>query len=176
MQRCKALTTFVMAAALLLASSGSAAQPPEAGRIPTVTRTVKLFSGLEMQLAENLHGGKKQEAEALLEDDFELRPSNAPGVSTPRADWLAATVGKYALPARTEQMAVHDLGSAAVVSFLQPASENEARDRSRDLFVVDVWKRDGDHWKLAVRYAGPAGSRSTSIPGVGDQAVLPKRY
>jgi hypothetical protein len=176
MKRYKALHAFAVTAALLLTSACSWAQAPEVGRIPTVTRTVKLFSGLEIQLAENLRGGKKQEAEALLEDDFELRPANTPGLATPRADWLGATVGKYALPPRTEQMAVHDLGSVAVVSFLQPASENEARDRGRDLFVVDVWKRSGDTWKLAVRYAGPAGSASTSIPGVGNPAVLPKRY
>lgn len=152
-----------------------AAAEAQVGRVPTVTRTVKLFSELEIRLAESLQGGKRQEAEALLEDDFEVRPAGAPGLATPKSEWLSATVGKYALPARSEQMAVHDFGTTAVVSFLQPASESETRDRGKDLFVVDVWKRDGENWKLAVRYAGPAG-RGVAIPGVSNQAILPKRY
>jgi hypothetical protein len=42
--------------------------------------------------------------------------------------------------------------------------------------VEDVWKRAGDSWKLAVRYAGPAGSRDFVIPGASKDAPIVKRY
>ena len=31
-------------------------------------------------------------------------------------------------------------------------------------FIVDCWKRDGDSWKLAIRYAGEVGASSGSKP------------
>jgi hypothetical protein len=41
--------------------------------------------------------------------------------------------------------------------------------------VVDVWRRTGDEWKLAIRYIAPAGG--TSLPGVPRaEPEIPKRY
>jgi hypothetical protein len=70
------------------------------------------------------------------------------------------------------QMAVHDLDGSAVVSFLQPGSS-----ANTSVFVVDVWRRTGEQWKLAVRYVAPVGASGTALPGVPPaEPEIPKRY
>jgi ketosteroid isomerase-like protein len=84
--------------------------------------------------------------------------------------------GYYKRDGDFEQMAVHAFGDVAVVSFLQAAMSGERRDPARDIATVDVRRRAGDAWKLAVRYAGPAGGRGFIIPGASMQAPIEKRY
>jgi hypothetical protein len=67
-------------------------------------------------------------------------------------------------------MAVHDLGETAVVSFTRG-------NRGGALFVVDVWRKQGSDWRLAVRYASPAGTASYAVPGAGtEEPEIPKKY
>jgi hypothetical protein len=68
-------------------------------------------------------------------------------------------------------MAVHDLGTAAIVSFTQDGP-------SGPMFVVDVWRgQGGAEWKLAVRYASPVGASAFVIPGAGpEEKEIPKKY
>ncbi len=67
-------------------------------------------------------------------------------------------------------MAVHDVGNAAIASFVQANGQSV-------LFVVDVWQRSGVDWRLAVRYASPIGSPDLAIPGVGPaEPEIPKKY
>ena len=54
--------------------------------------------------------------EKMLTDDFELRTGASPGNPTPRAEWTRQALAKTDRSARIEQMAVHDLGSHAIVS------------------------------------------------------------
>src|SRR3954468_2010904 len=91
-------------------------------RVPTVTRLVKLFSELEATLATTLQSGDGAAAGRLLEPGFELRAGRAAGTHTPREDFLRRSLGKPANAYRAEQMAVHDYGDVAVVSFLQAAT------------------------------------------------------
>ena len=44
-------------------------------------------------------------------------------------------------------MAAHDYGNVVVVSFV-----NRATKPAHATFVVDVWQKQGEDWKLAVRY------------------------
>ena len=126
-------------------------------RVPTVTRLVKLFSSLEGELMAAVQKGDSTAIEKLLADDFELRSGAKPGAPTARGEWLRHSQGKLATS--IDQMAVHDYGTAAVVSYVwQPAAQHR-------VFVVDVWSRSGDAWKLSVRYASPAGDRRFAIPG-----------
>ena len=127
-------------------------------RIPTVTRLVQVFSTLESELMVALQKGDSAVINQMLADDFELRSGAMPGTPMPRAEWLRNSHGQAAMP--IEQMAVHDYGTTAVVSFL---GKRRAR---QDVFMVDTWSKSGDIWKLAVRYASPAGDRRFSIPGV----------
>jgi len=126
-------------------------------RIPTVTRLVQLFTTLERELMTAVQKGDSTAINNVVADDFELRSGAMPGTPTPRAEWLRHSRGQAVAP--IEQMAVHDYGTAAVVSYLWKSAPRH------DIFVVDVWGKSGDAWKLSVRYAGPAGDRQFHIPG-----------
>jgi hypothetical protein len=109
--------------------------------------------------------------QGLLSEDFELRAGPAPGVPTPRDAWLRRQLGDRQVTYSIEQMAVHDLGNIAVVSFLG------RRKAGGNLFFVDVWVSAPDAWKLSVRYVAPAGDPDHSIPGWDKQPeTLKKRY
>ena len=71
---------------------------------------------------------------------------------------------------KINDMAVHDYGTIAIVSFKQGAIGGT-------VFVVDVWRGQGTDWKLAVRYASSAGTPTFAIPG-GDasEPEIPKKY
>jgi len=130
-----------------------------------------LFTERENRLAERLAARDAVGAGDLLTEDFELRAGAEPGRPIPRADWLAQSVQAPGRAGTPTQMAVHDLGSVAVVSFTQRFDGAKA-----SLFVVDVWRRAGDEWKLAIRYAAPAGANAL-IPGVPPpKSEFPKRY
>jgi len=149
----------------------AASQTPATGRVPTVSRLVMLFTEQETRLAERVAARDEAGAGNLLTDDFELRASSQPGRPVPRADWMRQSLQSPGPVAAPTQMAVHDLGSVAIVSFLQRV------DSKTNLLVVDVWRRAGDEWKLAIRYAAPAGLSNVPIPGVPPEAPeIPKRY
>src|SRR6266571_4257361 len=108
----------------------------------------------------------------MVRDDFELRTSAGPGRPVPRAEWIRQSLAAPGPASSPSQMAVHDLGDTAVVSFLDRAAANRAQ-----IFVVDVWRRDGAEWKLAIRYAAPGGTTTVTIPGVPpESSEIPKRY
>lgn len=141
-----------MALAIALGASitTSHAQSPPGGRIMTVTRQVAQFSQQEHALADALHKADHATTDRLLAADFELRDSSAPNQPTPHAQWIASAHAD----ATVEQMAVHDYGDVAVVSFVsrvdKPASV---------AFVVDVWHKQDTDWQLAVRYQSSMSAR-----------------
>src|SRR4029079_17129866 len=49
------------------------------GRIPTVTRLVKIFSELETRIVDSAHAGDASALDAMLDAAFELRVGDAPG-------------------------------------------------------------------------------------------------
>ena len=150
------------------------AQPaPASGRIPTVTRLVKLFTGLEMDLVAKTHAKDLSALDALLDPSFELRAGNAPGTPVPRDAWIRDVRAAPRSPPRIDQMAVHDFGDVAIVSFRETAAAGATPGGSARL-VVDCWKRDGAAWKLAVRYVSDASLRSA--PATRSPRTLDKRY
>ena len=159
------MTRRLVAVAALIALPAFA-QPAPAGRIPTVTRLVKIFFELETTLANDASAGDKAALERMLDPAFELRDGSAPGAPVPRADWIG---GAQSRAGRVEHMAVHDLGDAALVSF---RSVDESKSR-KARFIVDYWKRDGERWILAVRYSSEVATSATrrSPPG-----TIDKRY
>jgi hypothetical protein len=113
----------------------------------------------------------------MLTDDFELRIGSAPGIPVPRADWVRAAIAKPDPPSQPAQIAVHEFGEIAIASFLQARPQAAQKKADGDTFIVDVWKRSGESWKLATRYAAPAGGPDFAILGAGaPQPVIPKRY
>jgi len=167
----------LLVSALYIASpSGWAADEatPES-RIPTVTRMVKQFTELESSLAASIKAGDEAGLQKLLADDFELRTGSMPGNPTPRAEWIRSLLLRRDVAYSIEQMAVHDLGNHAVVSFVEKSARKEAK-AAPNIFVVDVWKRSGNDWKLAIRYASAA-SRDVVIPGASAESpAIPKKY
>ena len=116
------------------------------------TRTVILFGDLERRISIGT------DRATLLTDDFEERRCASPGTPIPRDAWLAAPAPKFSFT----QEAVHDYGAIAIYSALGSDSESQ-------FMVVDTWQKQGDSWKLAVRYSCPA-------TGVKEADTIPNRY
>jgi len=139
-----------------LVAAGASAQ----SHVPTVTRLVKQFMGFEGELADALRGGDSAALARLVVDDFEQREGDRPGEPLPRAEWVQQEARVGVAFADIEQMAVHDYGEVMAVSFLRVDTAGKRRQ-----FVVDVWKRHADGWKLATRYLGAvATAKSPEAP------------
>jgi len=135
--------TAALAAVALAATAPVLAQP--SARIPTVTRLVKIFSELETRLVDSAHAGDASTLDAMLDANFEMRVADTPGTPVPRDEWIRRARASGETQPRLAQMAVHDFGDLATVSFAEAATKPPR-------FIVDIWKREGDGWKLAVRY------------------------
>lgn len=165
----KSSPLFILA--LLMALSSSVAAGMEKQTVPTVTRLVQVFTTLENALAASVQKGDAAALSKLVADDFELRVGAMPGNPTPRAEWLQRSRGNPTPPFRIEQMAVHDYGATAIVSFLWKQSPHH------DIFVVDIWSKSVDAWKLSVRYASPAGEPEFPVPGAAPaDSLIEKKY
>jgi hypothetical protein len=155
----------------VVAMPAIAADEPAGGRVATVTRLVKLFLDREEALSAAMRAGDTASLERMLADDFELRAGARAASPIPRADFLKDVVRSRPAGEGPTRMAVHDLGNAAIVSFVQ------GDDARRAVFVVDVWRQSGPDWKLAIRYAGPAGTPDFPIPGASSPPTeIPKKY
>jgi ketosteroid isomerase-like protein len=134
-------------------------RPASPSHIVTRTRTVTLFDDLEHKLMTAVEKKDKAALTDLTTEDFELRRSSAPAEPDPRDAWIADELPTYELrDFRNTEMAVHLYGEdTAVVSlnYWQNATVN-GKDRSGDFFVVDVWTKQDNAWKLSVRYVAPA--------------------
>jgi hypothetical protein len=70
-------------------------------------------------------------------------------------DWIDSVMAKdFELKSFSiRNMSVTDLGDAALVNYerVQQATHG-AKDLSGEYFVLDVWRKNGDSWKLTNRY------------------------
>lgn len=144
----------------LLAANLALAQPatpaPAPRMVLTMTRPVHIFSEHEGMLADALRKSDRAGIDRLLAQDFELREGSAPVQPVPRAKWIDLHPGFAA-----DQMAVHDYGDIAVVSFV-----NSADGAMSAAFVVDVWQKQGEDWRLAVRYQTQLAARKAPVGDV----------
>jgi uncharacterized protein DUF4440 len=114
-------------------------------RIVTTTRLVAQFSELERQWLKALADRDQATLDGLMSEDFqEWNPQSVDPV--PREDWLRQRMGAAAAGTRMQEMAVRDLGSTALVSFV-------LRTKTGSWFVVDAWLRRGEKWQVTDRYA-----------------------
>jgi len=167
--RCASRWRLVVAVALCLSPPAWSDTPPSGRGIITVTRYVKLFTDLEERMMDAVRTHDREAALKWLADDFEERTAAQPGRPVPRADWWE-TAHRSGAPDRIEGMAVHDMGEIAIASFLmiwngaagasaepvQPQRPQSERPGQKRAYVVDVWKRAGGTWKLAIRYTSGA--------------------
>lgn len=133
--------------------------------IPLMTRLVKIFLGLEQELDQAARLGERGKIDRLLDADFELRSGSRPGAPIPGKDWLAEYAKNAAAlpPFAIENMAARELGDLIAVSYKWPVQGKS------DLFIVDLWRRDGESWRLTARYASRQYIEESSIPGAGEQ-------
>lgn len=128
-------------------------------RIITATRQVTMFSGLEKQLLGTIQKNDKAALNAMLTDDFQLEMPDADPM--PGDDWITSVANKeFTLKSFViRQVSVLDLGDSAVVKFdrIQEAAF-KGKSESGEFYVVDVWKKSGDSWKLANRYVAKIGA------------------
>jgi Domain of unknown function (DUF4440) len=149
----------VLFAAGLLGVAQEPVKPKLNPRIMTATRQVTTFTNLETQLLQTVQKKDKAGLQAMLTSDFTIDMPNADRLAGD--DWLDSVLAKdFALKKfGVRQVSVSDLGNAAVVKFdrLQEATHKGVADNG-EFFVVDLWKKDGDTWKLANRYVSKVSS------------------
>ena len=153
-------SSFVLIGVTLWTAAQEPAQPKLTPRIITATKQVTLFTGLETQLLQAVQKKDHAALGVLLGDDFEIAMPGADPL--PGDDWEDSVMAKdFILKSFViRQMSVADLGDAAIVKFdrLQQATL-KGENQSGEFFVVDLWKKSGDTWKLANRYVAQVRTR-----------------
>lgn len=150
---------FWGAMAASLAAAQEPVKPKLTPRIITATKQVALFTGLETQLLQAVQKKDKAAAEAMVTDGFNIDLPDADPL--PGDDWLDSVMAKdYALKSYViRQMSVVDLGDAALVKYdRSQASTKQGKPDGGEFFVIDLWKKTGDTWKLANRYVAKISS------------------
>jgi hypothetical protein len=149
---------LVILAVAALVAAGVSANPGQANapmRIQVMTRQVQAFAQREQALTDALGKSDRAATDRLLSADFEMRDGAAAVQPVPRAQWISARPS-----GSLDQIAVHDYGNVAVVSFIN----NTTRSKStRAAFVVDVWQKHGEDWQLSVRYQSQLGARNLPV-------------
>ena len=147
-------------------------------RIPTVTRLVKVFSQLEVEI---ITGFKKKNQTALarlIDQNFEMQVALKAADSVPLSAWLKTSIAEA--PSYTYDigdMAVRDLGQTAIASFEWKPYESTKQNPAPEIFIVDVWKKVGEDWKLAIRFSSAAQKSDVKFPGFSiTDEVIEKRY
>ena len=150
--------------ALIVVTIFAAAQEPVKPKLTphiiTATRQVTIFTGLENQLLQAVQKKDKAGLQAILDDSFTIEMPDADPL--PGDEWLDSVTAKdYVLKSFVvRQMSVADLGDAVVVKFdrIHEATSKGHAD-SGEFFVVDLWKKSGDSWKLSNRYVAKVNSQ-----------------
>jgi ketosteroid isomerase-like protein len=149
----------VLAVVSLLATAQEPVKPKLNPRIMTATRQVTLFTGLEIKMLQAIQKNDKAGLQAMLTEDFALEMPNVERMAGD--DWVDSVTAKDFVLKKfgVRQVSVVELGDAAVVKFdrLQDATYKGATE-SGEFFVVDVWKKTGDTWKLANRFVSKVSS------------------
>lgn len=142
------IVLFAIATTVLAQDQPPTGGRPTRGRVQTTTRLVSKYMQAENKLFQALQGDNRAGLEKLLAPGFEAWTAEKTS-PTPRDAWMQVFLGNLK-SFRIRNMAVHDYGDLAVVSFLLDRSGAQNRKPMTPvLFVVDVWQ----HEKLAVRYA-----------------------
>ncbi len=146
---------------LLVSLSGAQepVKPPLNPRIVTATKQVVMFSSLEKQMMEALQKKDKSALKAMLTDEAAIHLPDADPL--PGDDWVESVMNKdFTLKSFViRQMDVADLGTAALVSYDRIQDSMLKRKQiGGEFYVVDLWKKDGNTWKLADRYVAKVGS------------------
>jgi ketosteroid isomerase-like protein len=143
----------------VLAAAQEPAKPKVNPRIGTATKQVTLFNNLELQMLQAVKQKDKAGLEALLSDDLIIAMPDADPLAG--EDWVDSVMARnFSVKSfAIRNMTVANGGDSAIVKFdrLLQATLN-GKNESGEYFVVDLWKKSGDSWKLANRYVAKVGS------------------
>lgn len=155
---------FITAIALAVLSAASAQEPvkpPLNPRIITATRQVVIFTDLETQMLRAIQSKDQAGLSKLISEDCIIEMPDADPLTG--EDWMKGILSKdYVLKSFVvRQVSVVDGRDFAVVKFDRvQQSTSKGKPDGGEFFVVDVWKKDGETWKLANRFV----SKVSSVP------------
>ena len=156
----------VFIAVTVLAGAQEPVKPKLTPRIVTATRQVTMFSDLEIQMLKAIQKKDKSTLAAMLTDDCIIAMPNADPL--PGDEWVDSVMAKdFTLKsfALRDVLAI-DLGNAVVVKFdRRQETTSKGQPENGQFFVVDVWKKDGDAWKLANRFVSQSASGAVGPKG-----------
>ncbi|HEX2330886.1 MAG TPA: nuclear transport factor 2 family protein [Candidatus Angelobacter sp.] len=165
--------TVVLAGFVLLMAFARAQEPvkpPLSPRIITATRQVSLFTGLEKQMLQAVQKKDKAALQAIMSDDCAIHIANSDLM--PGDEWVDSVMSKdFILKSFVvRQVGITDLGDAVIVGYdrIVEATYKGSNDGG-EFYVVDVWKKAGENWKLADRYV----SKVSSTPNLPKTPVKP---
>jgi hypothetical protein len=164
----RALCLFAVVALLaVLTWAQEPVKPPVIPRIMTSTRQVTVFSGLELQILQAIQKKDKPALESLLSDDFSIYMPDAEPLDVD--EWLDMVTGKdYILKTfAVRRFFATDLGDSVQVVFERSqVGAWKGRPDSGQFFVIDLWKKSGDSWKLANRSVAKTSSVPATVKAV----------
>lgn len=143
----------IFLAASLAALAQEPVKPKLNPRIITATRQVQMFTDMEMQFLKTVQKKDQAGLQAMLTDEFQIQMPDADPLDG--EEWLGQVMSKeFTLKSfGIREVSVVDLGNAAVVKFeRKQEAVHKGGSQNGQFFVVDLWKKDGDTWKLANRY------------------------
>ena len=148
----------VIATAVALGVFASAQRPT--GGVPgkqvsSPTRQVTMFTSLERQLLDAQKD--KTLLDAMLTEDFQEWSAEQPAAAIGRDEAMQLALAAGKVQGAIRDMNVRMEGDVAVVSFvlLHRAEQQGSGERSNATYIVDIWRKHGETFELAARYAAP---------------------
>jgi hypothetical protein len=120
---------------------------------PAAPDLTAAFKRLERAWSDVIIAQDRAALERILAPEYCLVVSAAPDRPVPRATWLDGATGYYRMR-RSDNAAVaaHPISEDVVVNcLLETKVTVSGVDRSGTFFIVDVWRRDADGWRVVVR-------------------------
>jgi ketosteroid isomerase-like protein len=155
----RGLACLIILAVTISVAAQEPVKPPLSPRIITATRQVSIFSRLEIQLLKAVQAKDQAALKNLVGDDCMIEMPDADPLSSD--DWISSVLAKdFQLKSfQVRQVSALDQGDTVIVKFdrVQESTYKGTADGG-EFFVVDVWKKSGDNWKLANRYVAKISS------------------
>jgi hypothetical protein len=144
-------TALIMTSGFLFAQEP--VKPQLTPRIITATKQVTMFTSLENQMLQAVQKKNRAALGSMVSDDCSIHLPDADLM--PGDDWVNSVMYKGFVLKKfiIRQMDVADLGTAAVVSYVRiQESSYQGKPDGGEFYVMDLWKKNGDSWKLSDRY------------------------
>jgi len=152
---------LVLIAPTIFSATQEPVKPSLSPRIITATRQVTIFNDLEKQMLRAVQSKDQAGLSKLVSDDCIIEIPDADPL--PCDDWMKSVLSKdYVLKTFiVRQLSVADGTDVMVVKFDRvQQSSFKGKPDGGEFFVIDVWKKAGDSWKLASRFV----SKVSTVP------------